>query len=275
MKSTIIILISTLLLGFMAFFVTKAYQNAKSYEEMTEVIVQKHNIEQLSKNQIKKFAQNISLGLYDGYEELLKEQKKAKDIQLFFKQKAQQYTLYFILTLVVMLIFYFIISLQEFTILVGLSSLIALMGGLVTPIMMMSIHKEVEYLGDVILTMESKSVAGSIDKLFDSQDYIVGGALLLFSIMLPLLKTICILFVSLFIESRFAHSIVHFFKLLGKWSMADVFVVATFLVYFSASKGDMSRAEVQVGLYLFLSYVILSILSSLSADKMLHENQQA
>lgn len=275
MKLIITTLMAGLLLTLMAFFVTKAYQNAKSYEEMTQVIVQKHNIEQLSKKQLKKIAQTISLGLYGGYEELLEEQKKSKEVQLFFKQKAQQYTLFFVLTLVVMLIFYFIISLQEFTIFLGLSSLIALVGGLITPMMMMSIHKEVEYLGDVILTMESKSVLGSISKLFDSQDYIVGGALLLFSIMFPLLKTICILFVALFIDSRFAHSIVHFFKLLGKWSMADVFVVATFLVYLSASKGEMSRAEMQVGLYLFLSYVILSILSSLSADKMLQSNKQA
>jgi len=57
--------------------------------------------------------------------------------------------------------------------------------------------------------------------------------------------------------------------------MADVFVVSTFLVYLSASKGDMSRAEIQVGIYFFLAYVIISILASLSADKMLQENEQA
>ena len=141
--------------------------------------------------------------------------------------------------------------------------------------MMMSIHKEVEYLGDVILMMESKGVLGSISKLFDSGDFIVAGALLLFSILLPLLKTLSMLFVAIFMESRFAHTIVHFFKILGKWSMADVFVVSTFLVYLSAGKGEMSRAEVQVGIYFFLAYVIVSMLASLSADKMLQENKNA
>ncbi len=275
MKQIITTLTAILLFIFMAFFVLKAYNNAKSYEEMSELIVQKHNITQLSQNQLKKFAQGVTLGLYDGYEELLKEQQKFKEVQEFFKQKAQQYTLYFILTLGVMFLLYFIVSLREFTILLGLSGFIALIGGLFTPIMMMSIHKEVEYLGDVILSMESKGVMGSILKLFDNNNYIVAMVLLLFSVIFPLLKTIAILFVSIFIRSKFAYAMVHFFKLLGKWSMADVFVVSTLLVYFSASKGEMSRAEVQVGLYLFLTYVILSILATLSADRMLQKNKEA
>ncbi|MNN99281.1 Paraquat-inducible protein A [compost metagenome] len=70
-------------------------------------------------------------------------------------------------------------------------------------------------------------------------------------------------------ESKFASHVVKFFKMIGKWSMVDVFVVAVFLVYLTANKGDVSRAEVEVGLYFFLAYVILSMLVSLSADKML------
>jgi len=275
MKITITNIISILLLALMSFFALKAYDNAKSYEEMTQIIVEKHNVSQLSKNQLKKFADTLSFGLYDGYEELLKEQKKSKEVQEFFRHKAKDYTLYYMLVLLAMLLLYFILSLRAYTILVSISALLSLAIGLITPIMMMSIHKEVEYLGDVVLTMESKGVLGSIAKLFDSGDIIVAGALLLFSILLPLLKTLSMLFVAIFIESRFAHTIVHFFKLLGKWSMADVFVVSTFLVYLSASKGEMSRAEVQVGIYFFLAYVIVSMLASLSADKMLQENKEA
>jgi hypothetical protein len=271
MKKIITTLIASILLALMAFFVYKAYINTKSYEEMSKIIVEKQNITQLSKNKLKKFAQNLSLGLYSGYEELIAEQKRDREIELFFKQKSKEYAIYFAITLLMILLLYFVVSLREFTILISLSGIIALVGGLITPIMMMSIHKEVEYLGDVVLTMESKGVFGSIEKLFDNQEYIVGGALLLFSIILPLLKSISILFVAIFIDSRFAHNIVHIFKLIGKWSMADVFVVATFLVYFSASDSQMSRAEIEVGLYLFLSYVIVSIIATLSADRMLRE----
>jgi len=273
MKQIITLFTALLLLALMSFFVFKVYTYAKSYEEMSELIVQKHNITQLSQNQLKKIAQGLTFGLYDGYELSLKEQHKAQEVQEFFKQKAEKYMLYFVATLGGLSLFYFILSLREFTILMALSGCIALIGGLVTPIMMLSIHKEVEYLGDVVLSMESKGVMGSILKLFENNDYVIGAVLLLFSVIFPLLKTIAILFVSLFIHSRFAHNLVHFFKVLGKWSMADVFVVSTLLVYFSASKGEMSRAEVQMGLYLFLSYVILSIFASILADTLLQKSK--
>lgn len=73
-------------------------------------------------------------------------------------------------------------------------------------------------------------------------------------------------------ESRFAHGMVKFFKVIGKWSMLDVFVVATLLVYLTGNGSDVSHAEVQAGIYFFLAYVIVSMLTSLSADKMLQRS---
>ena len=271
-QTTTIILAATLLVG-MTFFAFKAYQNAKSHEELSYIIVDKHNVTELSTNQLKKLGDILSLGFYDGYDEVLKEQKELIETQALFKQKAVQYTLYAMGVAVLLLLLYFVMTVQAFTVTVNLTALIALAGGLLMPIMMMSIHKDVQYIGEVVLMMESKGVLGSIAKLFDSHDYVVGGALLLFSILLPLLKTLSMLFVALFIKNKSAQTVVQFFKMLGKWSMADVFVVATFLVYLSGSNGEMSRAEVQVGLYFFLAYVILSMLASLSADKMLQENK--
>ncbi len=271
-QTTTIILAATLLVG-MTFFAFKAYQNAKSHEELSYIIVDKHNVTELSTNQLKKLGDILSLGFYDGYDEVLKEQKELIETQALFKQKAVQYTLYAMGVAVLLLLLYFVMTVQAFTVTVNLTALIALAGGLLMPIMMMSIHKDVQYIGEVVLMMESKGVLGSIAKLFESHDYVVGGALLLFSILLPLLKTLSMLFVALFIKNKSAQTVVQFFKMLGKWSMADVFVVATFLVYLSGSNGEMSRAEVQVGLYFFLAYVILSMLASLSADKMLQENK--
>jgi uncharacterized paraquat-inducible protein A len=143
--------------------------------------------------------------------------------------------------------------------------------GLITPILMVTIHKEVEYLGDIVLSFESKGVIGSIVKLWETGDIIVAMVILLFSVVVPVLKVFSLLVVSIFMESRFAHGIIAFFKMIGKWSMVDVFVVAVFLVYLTANKGDVSRAEVEMGLYFFLAYVIVSMLVSLSADRMLKE----
>jgi len=275
MKKIFTTIIAIVLLTIMSFFAFKAYKSAKSYEEMSQVIFQKQNISELTTNRIKKFADTISLGLYHGYDKVIKENKKSKDIQLYFKDRAIDYTIYFMATLSLLLLLYFLTSLRDFTIISTIGGLISLTAGLFTPIMMITIHKEVEHIGDIILTMESKGVLGSIEKLFNNEDFIIATALLLFSILLPLFKSISILFVSIFINNRSAHTIVHLFKMIGKWSMADVFVVSTFLVYLSASRGDMSRAEIQVGIYFFLAYVIISILASLSADKMLQENKQA
>ena len=275
MKQIFSILFAGIVLAGMAFFSLKAYQNAKSYEEISRIIVHKHNVTELSTNKLKKLGDLLSLGFYDGYDKVLNEQKKLIEAQQFFKQRATKYTLYAMGAAALLLLFYFVMTLQAYTVAVSLAALIALAGGLLMPIMMMTIHKEVEYLGDVVLQMESKGVLGSIAKLFENSDYVVGGALLLFSIVLPLLKTLSMLFVALFIRIRAVHPIVHFFKILGKWSMADVFVVATFLVYLSGNKGEMSHAEVQVGLYFFLAYVILSMIASLSADRMLREEKAA
>jgi len=269
MKNIFTTIIAILLLTVMSLFAFKAYENATSYQEMSQIIVQKQNISDLTTNKIKKFADTISLGFYHGYNDVVEESNKNREVQEYFRSRAINYTIYFMITLSLLLLLYFVTSSSHFTIIISLGGLIALITALFTPIMTIVIHKEVEHIGDVVLTMESKGVLGSINKLFESGDFVVASALLLFSIIFPLLKTLSMLFVAIFQDSRFAHNIVHFFKIIGKWSMADVFVVSTFLVYLSASKGDMSRAEIQVGIYFFLAYVIVSIFASLSAEKML------
>jgi len=186
-------------------------------------------------------------------------------------QEAQRYTRYFMYLLGAALLTFFTLSLREFTIVGSIVAMLTLILGLITPILMVTIHKEVEYIGDIVLSFESKGVIGSIVKLFDGGDIVVALVILLFSVVVPVLKVLSLLFISLFMESQFAHKIVKFFKMIGKWSMVDVFVVAVFLVYLTANKGEVSRAQVEVGLYFFLAYVIVSMLVSLSADKMLHQ----
>ena len=110
---------------------------------------------------------------------------------------------------------YFLLSLRAFTFFGSLASLITLVFGLITPIMMVTIHKEVEYLGDVVLSFESKGVIGSISKLFENGDAVVAIVILLFSVLIPTVKILSLLFVSVFMESKFAHGIVTFFKMIG------------------------------------------------------------
>ncbi len=268
MEKKILYVLLAFILAVMVLFGSKAYTQAKAYEEATLSLVSHMSAKKLAEFQLKEIAETLSLGFYENDKK--KNLTKVSSMQQLHKKKSQEYTLYFMLLLLGILGSYFLISLRAFTFFGSLGASVTLVFGLITPIMMVTIHKEVEYLGDVVLSFESKGIIGSIAKLFEGGDVVVAMVILLFSVLVPAVKTLSLLFVSVFMENKFAHGIVKFFKMIGKWSMVDVFVVATFLVYLTANKGDVSRAEVEVGLYFFLAYVIVSMLMSLSADKMLH-----
>ena len=272
-KSIKIVLYSalTVILGCMVFFGAKAYNQAILYEEATTELVSYQDAGQQASLQLEKFAKSLFGDLYD--DELKMKLDKVREKQDAAMLKAQEYTIYFMFLLGSILLLSLLGSLRTFTLFGSLSATVTLFLGLITPILMVTIHKEVEYLGDIVLSFESKGVIGSIVKLYESGDIVVALVILLFSVVVPGLKVLSLLFVSIFMESNFAHSIVKFFKMIGKWSMVDVFVVAVFLVYLTANKGDVSRAEVEVGLYFFLAYVIVSMFVSLSADKMLSANK--
>ena len=271
-RKTILYTLLTVMLLTMGYFGYKAYGHAKAFEMTTASLVEEMSAKRLAEFQLKELAENFSFGLY--------ENKKRKDIEALKQRGAEEKrlsreeTLYYMLILAGILASYLLLSLRAFTFFGALGAAISLLFGLITPIMMVTIHKEVEYLGDVVLSFESKGVIGSIQKLFENGDMVVALVILLFSVLIPVMKTLSLAFVALFMKSGFAHGIVKFFKVIGKWSMVDVFVVATFLVYLTVDKGEVSRAEVEVGLYFFLAYVIVSMLVSLSADRMLHKERE-
>lgn len=256
----------------MVLYGEKAYTQAVVYEDATTELVSLQGVEEQASRQLEKFAKSILGDLFNDSREVNFVQVKQKQDRAM--QEAQRYTRYFMYLLGAVLLSFFYLSLREFTIVGAIVAMMTLVLGLITPILMVTIHKEVEYIGDIVLSFESKGVIGSIVKLFDGGDIVVALVILLFSVIVPVLKVLSLLFISLFMESQFAHHIVKFFKMIGKWSMVDVFVVAVFLVYLTANKGDVSRAQVEVGLYFFLAYVIVSMLVSLSADRMLHQNKK-
>ena len=261
----------SIMLGAMVLFGAKAYKHALLYEDATKELVTYHDAGQQASLKLEQFAKSLLGDLYD--DELKIQMEKVREKQETAMVNAQQNTLYFMSLLAMLLLISFIISIRAFTLFGSISALMTLTLGLITPILMVTIHKEVEYLGDIVLSFESKGVIGSIVKLWETGDIIVAIVILLFSVVVPVLKVLSLLVVSIFMESPFAHGIIKFFKMIGKWSMVDVFVVAVFLVYLTANKGDVSRAEVEMGLYFFLAYVIVSMLGSLSADRMLKERK--
>jgi len=269
MKNKILYIVLAVILLGMIFLGNKAYVAAKNYETVTASLVKEMSAKELATFQLKELAETFSLGMYQNSKK--SELETLKGSAILYKAESQQNMLYFMGLLLLVLGSYFAVSLRAFTFFGATSAGITLFFGLITPIMMVTIHKEVEYLGDVVLSFESKGVMGSIIKLYENGDIVVALVILLFSVLIPTVKVLSLAFVSVFMKSAFAHGMVKFFKMIGKWSMVDVFVVATFLVYLTVDKGEVSRAEVEVGLYFFLAYVIISMLVSLSADRMLHK----
>ncbi|MBC8551943.1 MAG: paraquat-inducible protein A [Candidatus Brocadiales bacterium] len=112
---------------------------------------------------------------------------------------------------------------------------------------------------------QSKSVIDLINVLFESKNYVVAISIFGFSVLVPFIKltlSVLLLLSRPFRDSGFVKKTV---GRIGKWSMADVFVVATFLSYLSFSNmntGIDTEANTLVGLYFFLAYCILSIASS-------------
>lgn len=136
-----------------------------------------------------------------------------------------------------------------------------------TKVMGFSVDLNIEQVfeGDMIFYYQSKSVLELVGTLFEQKNWIVSISILSFSILFPLLKLIftCLM---LFAGRASNNALAQFFvKYAGKWSMADVFVVAVFLAYLAFSNmqvGITTESNVLPGLYFFLGYCLLSILSS-------------
>jgi hypothetical protein len=123
------------------------------------------------------------------------------------------------------------------------------------------------FYGKIYYQYQTKSILESIALLYKADNHVVAWALLLFSVILPLLKLLLNVWMLLWprIGQQKTYAAVVYF--LSKWSMADVFVVALFLTYLSlqnmGQQGVTVESQVSIGFYFFLAYVILSIASSM------------
>ena len=251
----------------MGYFGFETYQEAKKYETYTTSIASICDADGLANERIDQFTEVISLGLLKNKSKIVLEELKNKQVQA--KEKSELSFYYFLISLTIVIIFTFTCTIRTAAMTLSIATFIALVYGLLNPILMVTIHKEIEYLGDVVLSFESKGIIGSINKLYENGELTIAFTILLFSILLPVVKSLTLTFMLLFHKSSWNKKLVAFFKHIGKWSMLDVFVVATFLVYFTSNAKGITHAEIQVGLYFFLIYVILSMVTAILTQKVL------
>ncbi len=258
---------SVALLVLMAWLGKEGYRAAVEYEDAAAQTARMMQAETVARSRLKDLASMLTFGAVKN--DLREKLQRLREKERAAKGRAERIALYFAGAVLAALLSAWLLPIRMATGLLSVAALIALINGLVTPILMVTVHKNVEYLGDVVLSFESKGILGSVEKLYHEGNLPIAGVILLFSVLLPAVKTLSLLFLSLYETRPFAAKMVRFFKHLGKWSMLDVFVVALLLVFLTSRGTDVSRAEAEIGIYFFLAYVILSMVASLTAERML------
>ncbi len=251
----------------MAWLGKEGYRSAVAYEKTAQQMSELMQAERIAESRLKDLASTLTFGMVKN--DLAEKMDRLRELRRQQHRHNRDLAAAFGLASVAALASGLFLSPRLYTALLSLGALIALINGLITPILMIVVHKNVEYLGDVVLSFESKGILGSIEKLFAEGNTPLALIVLLFSILLPALKTLSLLFVSLFEYRPFAAKLVRFFKTLGKWSMLDVFIVSLLVVYLGSGNSNVSRSEIEIGVYFFVAYVFLSMAASLAAERML------
>lgn len=142
-------------------------------------------------------------------------------------------------------------------------SLIALITGLFSPVVQIVIYRDMPLIGSVVFEYQSKSIVSSITTLYEIGSVVVATAIILFSIINPIAKSISMGIIGVMGYGVISRRILLFIKAIGPWSMADVFITGLLLAFFAIGQDGLTHSEIQSGLYFFMGYVILSIVSSI------------
>jgi hypothetical protein len=122
--------------------------------------------------------------------------------------------------------------------------------------------------GEVQVFEKSRSIWGTIVELEQSGNGGVALLVMLFSVLIPALKLCLMLLQHLPLSSAIRRRNHLVIQAIGKWSMADVFVVALIVTQMvgdaSAGLGGLlkTQAQFEVGFYFFTAYCLFSILSA-------------
>jgi paraquat-inducible protein A len=140
-----------------------------------------------------------------------------------------------------------------------LASFAFLIPGLILPALTLDISPVLPFLGKTVLYHQTRSILGTVGNLYDTGNLLVAGLILLFSVVVPFAKGTALLYVLAFPRGPFRKRIFNFVALIGKWSMADVFVMGIFLAFLAAGAAEGLTALLHEGFWYFLGYCLLSV----------------
>jgi len=140
-------------------------------------------------------------------------------------------------------------------------SIVFLAIGLIAPAISLVAYRDVALLGALVFKFESRGILQTILDLFQNGNWFLASLILLFSIVVPALKTVLVGVASKSVSKDGNNRIVKLLSVVGKWSMADVFVVAVLLASFAVDADKSTDAWLGHGLYFFAGYCVLSMIS--------------
>lgn len=125
-----------------------------------------------------------------------------------------------------------------------------------------------ELQGEFQAYQRTRSILGTVRQLFETGHVLVGFLVMLFSVIVPTIKIVLVTTAALGRKGLAADRLLAIGNAIGKWSMADVFVVGIIVSYLAANAsegiGDLVQlnAHFGTGFYFFLGYCLFSVAST-------------
>jgi hypothetical protein len=139
----------------------------------------------------------------------------------------------------------------------------------VSPQLTASLQKNVD---DVPVYEQTRSIIGSVRRLYQVGSSLPATLILLFSVIVPLGKAALVAFAIFMTDTERRRRVLAFVEAIAKWSMADVFVVALFIAYLAAKASQTANPSAEppliaftahfgAGFYWFAAYCVFSLAS--------------
>jgi len=169
--------------------------------------------------------------------------------------------------------------------------------GILLPMFSLSMEMTAKLSGSSLssdLVNKELSLLATIQELWQDERVVAAILIFVFSICIPLLKTILVSWSYYKKNSNIEVKLLNFVAKIGKWSMADVFVVAIFLAILSTNHAETvdrqqmavfgfkidliisseTLSMVGVGFYYFVAYCLVSLLGThLSQSSLVKSNE--
>ncbi|MBE2246694.1 MAG: paraquat-inducible protein A [Candidatus Competibacteraceae bacterium] len=106
------------------------------------------------------------------------------------------------------------------------------------------------------------TILEAVRELVKNKQYFVAFLISFFAVFVPVVKTLLSFLLFAFRKRKFATAFSKVVSFMGKFAMADVFVVGVFIAFLYTQTNQFLKADINNGYYFFAGYVLLSIIST-------------